>query len=126
MDWSGMVQRRAVKAPPEQGGRNIFITSADGLSSSNPIWAAAHAATGERGWFGWPSDELHEWLRNEWVKAPDLETREKATHTLQENVWNFLPHVYYGEWKTRIAHRRNVTGWINCPGIVPFWNVHKT
>jgi peptide/nickel transport system substrate-binding protein len=65
-------------------------------------------------------------LRKEWVKVPDLETRQKATHTLKENVWNFVPHVYYGEWKTPIAHRRNVTGWNNCPGVVPFWNVHKT
>jgi|UPI00038247F6 peptide/nickel transport system substrate-binding protein len=126
MDWSGVVQRRAVKAPPDQGGWNIFITSADGLSSSNPIWAAAHAATGERGWFGWPSDELHERLRNEWVQAPDLETRQKVTQRLQENAWNFVPHVYYGQWRTPIAHRRNVTGWINSPGVVPFWNVRKT
>jgi peptide/nickel transport system substrate-binding protein len=59
-------------------------------------------------------------------EGADLETRQKATHTLKENVWNFVPHVYYGEWKTPIAHRRNVTGWNNCPGVVPFWNVHKT
>jgi peptide/nickel transport system substrate-binding protein len=125
MDWSGVVQRRASKAPPDQGGWNIFITSADGLSSSNPIWAAAHAATGERGWFGWPSNERHEQLRNEWVQAPDLETRLKVTRDLQQNAWDFVPHVYYGQWVPPAAHRKNVTGWIPSPGCVPFWNVRK-
>jgi peptide/nickel transport system substrate-binding protein len=126
MDWSGVVQRRAVKAPPAQGGWNIFITSADGLSSGNPIWAAAHAATGERGWFGWPSDEKHEQLRNAWVAAPDLASRQRIAREMQENAWNFVPTVYYGQWKRPMAFRRNTSGWISTPGCVPFWNVRKT
>jgi peptide/nickel transport system substrate-binding protein len=126
MDWSGVVQRRAVKAPPAQGGWNIFITSADALSSSNPIWAAAHAATGERGWFGWPSDERHEQLRNAWVAAPDQESRQKVSEELQANAWDFVPHVYYGQWRAPTAYRRNTSGWIGTPGCVPFWNVRKT
>lgn len=126
MDWSGVVQRRAVKAAPDQGGWNIFITSADALSSGNPIWAAAHAATGERGWFGWPSDEKHEALRNKWVAAPDLESRQKVAEELQANAWDFVPHVYFGQWRNPTAHRRNTTGWIGTPGCVPFWNVRKT
>jgi peptide/nickel transport system substrate-binding protein len=126
MDWSGVVQRRAVKAAPDQGGWNIFLTSADGLSSGNPIWAAAHAATGERGWFGWPSDEKHEQLRNAWVGASDLAARQRIAREMQENAWNFVPTVYYGQWKQPVAHRRNVTGWISTPGCVPFWNVRKT
>jgi len=125
MDWSGVVQRRAVKAPPAQGGWNIFITSADGLSSGNPIWAAAHAATGERAWFGWPSDEKHEQLRNRWVAAPDLESRQKVAEELQANAWDFVPHVYYGQWRQPRAYRRNTTGWIATPGCQPFWNVRK-
>jgi len=126
MDWSGVVQRRAVKAPPDQGGWNIFLTSADGLSSSNPIWAAAHAATGERGWFGWPSDEKHEQLRNAWVAAPDLATRQRVARELQANAWDFVPTVYYGQWKRPMAFRSNTSGWIPTPGCVPFWNVRKT
>jgi peptide/nickel transport system substrate-binding protein len=126
MDWSGVVQRRAVKAPPDQGGWNIFLTSADGLSSSNPIWAAAHAATGERGWFGWPSDEKHERLRDAWVAAPDLATRQQVARELQANAWDFVPTVYYGQWKRPMAFRSNTSGWIATPGCVPFWNVRKT
>lgn len=126
MDWSGVVQRRAVKAAPDQGGWNIFITSADGLSSSNPIWAAAHAATGERAWFGWPSNEKHEQLRNQWVGASDLEARKAVARELQANAWDFVPHVYYGQWLRPMAFRRNTSGWIPSPGCVPFWNVRKT
>ncbi len=126
MDWSGVVQRRAVKAPPDQGGWNIFITSADGLSSGNPIWAAAHAATGERGWFGWPTNEKHEELRNKWVAASTLAERQQVARELQANAWDFVPTVYYGQWKPPMAFRRNTSGWIGSPGCVPFWNVRKT
>ena len=55
-DWGGVVTRRAVKTPPDQGGWNIFITSAGGASVGNPIALAGHAATGEKGWFGWPPE----------------------------------------------------------------------
>ena len=36
-DWGGVVTRRAVKTPPDQGGWNIFITWAGGASVGNPI-----------------------------------------------------------------------------------------
>ncbi|MCC7281377.1 MAG: ABC transporter substrate-binding protein [Acetobacteraceae bacterium] len=126
MDWSGVVQRRAVKAPPAQGGWNIFITSADGLSVSNPIWLAGHAATGERGWFGWPTDERHEQLRDAWVKAPDLEHRQTIAREMQDNAWNFVPHAYFGQWSAPVAYRANVTGWPITAGVRPLWNVTKT
>ena len=46
-DWGGVVTRRAVKAPVEEGGWNIFHTWAGGNAQSNPIALSAHAATGE-------------------------------------------------------------------------------
>ena len=35
-DWGGVVNRRAVKAPPDQGGWNLFITWADGNAVEQP------------------------------------------------------------------------------------------
>jgi peptide/nickel transport system substrate-binding protein len=125
MDWSNVVQRRSVKAPPDQGGWNIFITSAGGQAVGNPIALAGHAATGERGWFGWPSDERHEQLRNAWAKAANEEERKAVAREMQANAWNFVPHLYFGQWTQPVAHRANVRNWLPVPEVVPFWNVER-
>jgi peptide/nickel transport system substrate-binding protein len=125
-DWGGVVTRRSNKGPPSQGGWNVFITWGGGNTFGNPIALAGHAATGERGWFGWPADETHERLRNEWAAAPDEETRKAVARRLQENAWNFVPHVYLGQWTQPSAMRRNVNGVIGIPELVPFWNIEKT
>ena len=110
MDWSGVVQRRANRNPPDQGGWNIFLTSAGGSGIGNPILLAAHAATGDKAWFGWPSDEKHEELRNDWALAETLDERKAIARELQENAWNFVPHLYYGQWIQPAAMRSNIRG----------------
>ena len=125
MDWSGVVQRRAVKAPPDQGGWNIFITSAGGAGVGNPITMVGHASTGEKGWFGWPSDEKHEALRNKWAAAPTLEERKAIAREMQENAWNYVPMLYFGQWLQPAVYRKNLKGLISVPEVIPWWNVEK-
>jgi peptide/nickel transport system substrate-binding protein len=93
---------------------------------SNPIALAGHAATGENGWFGWPLDAKNEGLRNKWVMAGSLEEKQKIARELQENAWNFVPHVWLGQWVQPTVRRKQVTGMLAIPGVVPFWNAQKT
>lgn len=58
-DWGAVVTRRAVKAAPDQGGWNVFFTSGSVNAFGNPVSLSGHAANGENGWFGWPTNELH-------------------------------------------------------------------
>ncbi|MCW3475263.1 ABC transporter substrate-binding protein [Limobrevibacterium gyesilva] len=125
MDWSNVVQRRTSKAPPDKGGWNIFITSGGGSSYSNPYIDIGMAANGEKGWYGWPTNELHEQLREKWINAETLAERKAIARQIQDNAWNFVPHLYYGQWTQPVAHRKNVTGWVHVPEIIPFWNVQK-
>ncbi len=125
-DWGGVVNRRANKNAPDQGGWNLFITWADGNSVGNPIALAGHAATGEKAWFGWPSDAKNEELRDKWASAPTLEDKQKLARELQDNAWNFVPHVWLGQWVQPTARRTNIKGMIAVPGVIPFWNVEKT
>ncbi len=124
-DWGGVVQRRSNRGAPEAGGWNIFITWATGSSFGNPVALAGHAATGEKGWFGWPSDDAHERMRNEWAAAPTLEARLGVARRMQENAWNYVPHVYLGQWVQPAAYRANVRGVITIPELLPFWNIEK-
>lgn len=125
MDWANVIQRRSNKAAPDQGGWNIFITSAGGPAVGNPIALAGHAATGERGWFGWPTDAKHEELRNKWAAAPDLDARKAVAREMQQNAWDFVPHLYFGQWVQPAAYRSNLRGLIPVPEIIPWWNVER-
>ncbi|MCW3475264.1 ABC transporter substrate-binding protein [Limobrevibacterium gyesilva] len=126
MDWANVVQRRSSKAPPDQGGWNIFFTSSGGLAMSNPYMIGGMATIGDKGWFGWPTDERNEQLRDQWLKAETLEQRKVVAAQIQDNAWNIVPHMYYGQWVQPTAHRKNVTGWLHVPEVIPFWNVVKT
>ncbi len=126
MDWANVVQRRANKGAPDQGGWNVFFTSSGGLSNANPYMIGGMATTGDKGWFGWPSDAKNEELRTKWINAPTLAERQAVGRELQENAWDIVPHMYYGQWRQPAAHRKNVTGWLKVPEAIPLWNVSKT
>lgn len=125
MDWSNVVQRRSNKNAPDQGGWNIFITWSGGSAIGNPIILSAHAATGDKAWFGWPSDTLHEELRNKWAMAPTLDARKAVARQIQENAWKFVPQLYYGQWVQPAAMRTTIKGVIPVAEIIPWWNVTK-
>jgi peptide/nickel transport system substrate-binding protein len=125
-DWGGVVARRANRNPPDQGGWNIFFTSASGNAYSNPVSLAGHASNGTNAWFGWPTDEKNEQLRDAWAAAATPEERMAAARAMQENAWNYVPHVHYGQWLQPSAMRANLTGMIGMPELAPFWNVGRT
>lgn len=124
-DFGGTVQRRSIRRPPNEGGWHIFMTAATGHGMESPIATVIHAANGDRGWFGWPTNARHEELRDAWAAAPDLASRQRVAAQLQENAWNFVPTVYLGQFFRAAARRRNVRGLIGLPEIVPFWNIEK-
>ena len=125
MDWSNVVQRRANKNPPDQGGWNLFITWSGGNAIGNPIILSAHAATGDKAWFGWPSDAKHEVLRDKWAAAPTLEARKAVAREMQANAWNFVPQLYYGQWVQPAAMRANLNNVLPVAEIIPWWNATK-
>jgi peptide/nickel transport system substrate-binding protein len=123
-DWGAVVTRRAVKAPPDQGGWNVFFTSGSVNAFGNPVSLSGHAANGEKGWFGWPSNEKHEQLRDKWASASTDAERKQIAREIQQNAWDFVPHMYFGQW-FQPAALRNLTGLIGMPELIPFWNVKK-
>ena len=96
-----------------------------GEGFDNPIGFVAHTANGEDGWFGWPKDDLHEKLRDDWALAATLEERKAVARKLQENAWNYVPMALLGQWAPPVARRANLKGFIPIPAHVPFWNVEK-
>jgi peptide/nickel transport system substrate-binding protein len=125
MDFTTVAQRRASQAPPEQGGWNIFFTSTGGFANSNPYMQAQMATNGTESWFGWPSDASNEQLRAQWMAAETPDQRKAIAAQIQENAWNVVPHLLFGQWQQVTAHRSRVTGWLHVPAMIAFWNVEK-
>ncbi len=124
-DWGGVVTRRAVKKAPNDGGWNIFITSAGTAAVGNPIGMVGHSAVGEASWFGWPKDELNEKLRDKWAAAEGLDAQRAVARELQKNAWDFVPHVWMGQYLQPCAYRTSTSGWLKVAEVIPFWNVEK-
>jgi peptide/nickel transport system substrate-binding protein len=125
-DWGGVITRRAVKAPDNQGGWDIFVTSDSDYSHSDPIGLATFKANGDKAWYGWPKSDEFEALRAKWADAATLEERKALGRQMQQVFWDFVPTVLLGSFLRPVAYRSNTKGWIGMPEIVPFWNVEKT
>ncbi len=97
MDWASVVQRRGNMAPPDKGGWNIFFTATDGQTGATPYTLGGMATTGKAGWFGWPADAKNEELRAQWMNANTQEERVRIARDIQDNAWNIVPHMYFGQ-----------------------------
>jgi peptide/nickel transport system substrate-binding protein len=65
-------------------------------------------------------------LRAQWLAAETLDQRKAIAAQIQDNAWNIVPHLYFGQWIQPTAHRKTVTGWLHEPEMIPFWNVEKS
>ena len=124
MDWGSLVSRRANPAPPEKGGWNAFCTLWGGLTVSNPGSSYPLRANGKGGWFGWPTDEKLETLRQSWFEAPDLAAQKAIAAQIQQRAFEFVPFMPLGQIFQPTAFRSNVSGIVKC-AIPLFWNVQK-
>ena len=83
MDWGTLVARRAKMDPPSQGGWNVFHTTWGGLATSNPGSSYPLRGNGKKGWFGWPTDDKMEALRDQWFDTADVAEQKKICEQIQ-------------------------------------------
>ena len=124
MDWGSLVSRRANSAPPDKGGWNAFCTLWGGLTVSNPGSSYPLRANGKGGWFGWPTDEKIETLRQQWFDAPDLPAQQAVCEQIQRRAFEIVPFMPLGQVFQPTAFRKNVTDIVKC-AIPLFWGVKK-
>ena len=123
-DWGTLITRRAVKEPPEKGGWNIFHTWLVGPDMVNPAVNFPIRGTGEKAWFGWPTDAKMEQLREAWFEAKDAASAKKAADAVQQRAFEFVPIIPTGQFILPTAYRSNISGLIIAP-INLLWNVEK-
>jgi peptide/nickel transport system substrate-binding protein len=126
MDWGSVVQRRAKKEPPAQGGWNIFVTTSSGISGSNPIIHTWLGAACDRGLFGWPCDAEVEKMRSAWGFAQTDAERLKIATEMQTRAIEQVVYVPFGQWSSPIAYRADrLDGIIGVSGLPVLWNITK-
>ena len=104
-DWGTVVQRRAVRKPPAEGGWNIFFTNLNGTNNFDPAGQLGLRGNGDKAWFGWPSRPKLEALRDQWFDAPDLAAQQRICAEMQRVFFEdptYLPlGAYYEATGTR-------------------------
>jgi peptide/nickel transport system substrate-binding protein len=80
--------------------------------------------TGDKAWFGWPTDAKIEELREVWFNATDATSSKKAASAVQARAFEFVPFVPTGQFILPTAYRSNISGVIIAP-VSFLWNVEK-
>lgn len=125
MDWPSLVARRAKKDLPENGGWNMFVTGWGASDTMNPLYFAPMTGNGEKGWFGWATDEKLEDLKAQFLATMDDAKRKELAQALQLRVFETGLYAPLGESQNVTAVRKGVvSGLVNSPVSV-FWNVKK-
>lgn len=126
MDWGSVVQRRAKKEPPAQGGWNIFVTTSSGTSGANPALHTWIGAACDKGLFGWPCNPEIEDLRNKYSFAQTAEERLKISTDLQAKAIDEVVYISTGQWTQPLAYRSDrLDGIIGVTGLTVLWNISK-
>ena len=107
-DWSSMLQRRGNRNPPDQGGWNAVIVLFGGDDLTNPGGHPLLRTNGPNAWFGWPSSERIETMRDEWFEAPDLAARQEIGRRIQAAFFEDLPYWPVGQYYVSAAYRRGL------------------
>ncbi len=123
MDWGTVIQRRASKAPPSQGGWSVFFTTFTGVDMSSPASNLALRGNGQAAWFGWPTAPKLEALRDQFLAEPDGAAQKRIAADIQRQAFVDVPFLPLGEFIQPTTQRREIVDTLS--GLSLFWNVRR-
>ncbi|HEX3499401.1 MAG TPA: ABC transporter substrate-binding protein [Stellaceae bacterium] len=125
-DWGTVSARRAKKDPPDQGGWNLFHTSANGAQLASPLASPSTIMTCDgKNFVGWPCDEQEEALRQQYIRETDPEKQKALVEAMHKRLWEVVPYVPLGQLKQPFLWRKSVSGVLKSNTLV-FWNIEKS
>ena len=108
VDFGTLVQRRANKSAPGQGGWNVLIALFGGSDLGTPASNFLLRGNGPGAWFGWPDAPTLEALRDAWLDAANEDERKQVARAMQERAFVDLPYIPLGQFFYRTAYRSDV------------------
>jgi peptide/nickel transport system substrate-binding protein len=124
MDWGSVVTRRANQNPVDQGGWGAFVTVMSPLTAANPGSMLPLRGNGRKGWFGWPTDERMEQLREAWFDAPDVASQKAISEQVQLRYFDTVPFLVLCRMQQPMAFRSDIQDVV--PASFPvFWGARR-
>ena len=124
VDWGTVIQRRASKNPPAQGGWNALCTAFAGLDFSTPATNLPLRGNGGQAWFGWPASPRIEELRDAWLDTPDPAAQKQLAAQIQAQAFEDVPYYPIALLYFPTAFRADLLDMPN--GSIPaFWSVRR-
>jgi len=123
-DWGTVVQRRARREPPEQGGWSAFCTNISGADGLMPPTHSLLRANGTSAWFGWPESAEIERGVEGWFGAGSQAGAQAIARAIQAAAFRDVPYYPLGQFRQPYAFRRDITGMVRGP-IPILWNVAR-
>ncbi|MDJ0386534.1 ABC transporter substrate-binding protein [Roseomonas sp. E05] len=124
LDWGTVGSRRTSKKPVSEGGWNIFFSWHSGVDCINPAPYKGISASGDKAWFGWPSDAKAEALIADWYEAPDLAAEKRIIDDLNRESMDNVTYLPTGFFLGHTAWRAKLSGVVKAPFPL-FWGVKK-
>jgi peptide/nickel transport system substrate-binding protein len=125
LDWGTVVQRRTSKEPLDKGGWSLFPYGAPAAEYRDPVFATNLRGNGNDAWFGWPSDDKLEAMRNTWMASTDPAERTQLDADIQARAFETVPFIPLGQYLPPSAWRSSLSAPLQ--GALPvFWNVSKS
>ena len=90
----------------------------------NPAGHIALRGNGTDAWFGWPTSQRLEALRQQWFGDKDLASQKATAEELQTQALSDVPYIPLGQFFTSTAYRKTISGVLK--GFPIFWNVKKS
>lgn len=125
VDWGTVVQRRTSREPLDKGGWSMFPLGAPAGEYRDPVFGTNIRGNGKDAWFGWPTDEKVEAMRDAWTDSNDEGERKKLDQEIQLRSFETVPFIPLGQYLPPAAWRTNMSAPLK--GAVPvFWNISKS
>ena len=122
-DYGMLVQRRASKKPPAEGGWGAFCAFNSAVEFFTPATHLWLRGNGEKGSIGWPSSPRIEQLREAWFDAPDLTGQTTIAAEMQAQAFVDVLYLPLGMFYNPSVYRRDVTDIVH--GFPIFWNMRR-
>ena len=87
-----------------------------------PVTSSVLTGSGDKAWFGWPTNEAIEKLRADFARETDPAKRKAIAEKVQVSAYDEVPYVPWGQFVVPGAYRKNVKGVLQF-GATLLWNI---
>ena len=124
MDWGTLVQRRAKQEPLDKGGWSLFPSGNPAAEYVDPLLPSGVRGNGAKAWFGWPTDERLEALREQWLDETDPAKQKALCALIQARCLEVVTSIPLGQYLPPAAWSKKISTPLK--GMMPvFWGVEK-